>query len=408
MKNVSLLCALSILVLTSCGGKSAKKSSNINSEGGLTSMNDLKFKKGVVDQDENGLYSLNIQALKDTIRVPLSDFVESIELVTLEDNDDALVGSGIVHITDKHFLAKSFQDKQYKFFNRDGSFVCKVGSIGQGPGEYNLVYSEYVDEENERIYLLPWNAEKLLVFNFKGEYLKGIPLPFRIPKGVFHIDAEHSLVSLITLPFNTFSYFAWTQNFDGEVLNKVPLSKEIAIEPDFSNEISKTYSGDNLSFHFLTLWAGRQDSLYHYTFNENRVIPNFTIRFGEKIIQHSMLELPNHFIGTILGNKKEYEEGSFSILPTGEYAVNKSNKTASWVVCVNDLFDYSPIQDLELFLKNGYFSYMTEPIILKEQIEKQLKKDTRIDEERRAKLQEIVDNLNLDGNNVILFGKIKN
>lgn len=56
-----------------------------------------------------------------------------------------------------------------------GIFLTNIGAIGQGPGEYQMVYDVKLDEANNRIYILPWNASQLLVYDLQGNVLDPIP-----------------------------------------------------------------------------------------------------------------------------------------------------------------------------------------------------------------------------------------
>ena len=81
-----------------------------------------------------------IKQQEDTIDLPLSYFVEDLQMVKLDNRDEALVGKGRVSVSGNYLLVAKSGDVPYKLFRRDGTFVGTVGNIGQGPGEYTMIY----------------------------------------------------------------------------------------------------------------------------------------------------------------------------------------------------------------------------------------------------------------------------
>jgi hypothetical protein len=66
-------------------------------------------------------------------------------------------------------------------FNREGKFLRKIGSRGQGPGEYVSVSDFCVDTVNKTIYLSDYNARKIHHYDlYSGKYLQSIKLNTKI------------------------------------------------------------------------------------------------------------------------------------------------------------------------------------------------------------------------------------
>lgn len=119
--------------------------------------------------------SCDQKLLADTVRIPLSFFTEKLEIVKLDSRDEALVGQTGVTISDNYILVHGRRPNPFKLFDRRGNFLTNIGAIGQGPGEYQMVYDAKLDEANNRIYILPWNASQLLVYDLQGNVLDPIP-----------------------------------------------------------------------------------------------------------------------------------------------------------------------------------------------------------------------------------------
>ena len=72
----------------------------------------------------------------DTLDVPLSMLTEELQIVPLDNRDEALVGGWVrTTVSDNYILVSNNRQVPYKLFGRDGKFICTVGSFGQGPNE---------------------------------------------------------------------------------------------------------------------------------------------------------------------------------------------------------------------------------------------------------------------------------
>ena len=114
--------------------------------------------------------------LTDTVDIPLSDLVEELQFVKLDKREEALVGYGAIRFSDNYILTLASRNVPCKLFRKDGTYINKVGSIGQGPGEYKNIYDAQIDEESGRIYLLPWSTNRIMVYDLQGKFERHIPL----------------------------------------------------------------------------------------------------------------------------------------------------------------------------------------------------------------------------------------
>ena len=153
-----------VIALAACSG---------NEKGQLE---DLSVVAHPVEVDGQKMTVCNLDLLKDTIDLPLSYWVEDFEPVKLDLRDEALVGRGQVYVSDNYLLVIETSNMPCKLFRRDGTYVGNVGGVGQGPGEYEHVSDIQIDEQAGCIYLLPWRAKAISVYDMKGKYVKNIPL----------------------------------------------------------------------------------------------------------------------------------------------------------------------------------------------------------------------------------------
>lgn len=61
------------------------------------------------------------------------------------------------------------------FSLKDGSFICKYGSSGRGPGEYVALNYMAIDKKRKEVCLLDFNQYKLMYFSYDGEFLREQP-----------------------------------------------------------------------------------------------------------------------------------------------------------------------------------------------------------------------------------------
>ena len=184
MKAKQVCWAVMAIALTAC----SESNKSLGNDTDL--LGDLAIVAQSVEVGGEKMTVCELNLLKDTIDLPLSYWVDDFDTVKLDGKDEALVGQGPVCVSENYILVGRANNLPCKLFRRDGSFVGKVGNIGQGPGEYTMIYDMQIDEQAGHVYLLPWNAKSIFVYDMKGQYLKDIPLNKKyekmiVPKGKF-------------------------------------------------------------------------------------------------------------------------------------------------------------------------------------------------------------------------------
>ena len=373
-------------------------------------LSDLPIVAHQVEVDGQGMTVCELGLLKDTIDLPLSYWVEDFETVKLDGKDEALVGHGPVYVSDNYILVRESNNVPCKLFRRDGSFVGKVGSLGQGPGEYTDVYDMQIDEQAEHIYLLPFRSKAIYVYDLKGNYQKDIPLnkkyeKMMVPKGLFKVDAAKNRVAVMTLPFDYLPLVAWVQDMEGNFLHEVPMN-HLKIRPAFSNEmLSSKCFADALDVSLYTLKEVRKDTLYHLDMNDGKLYPKFTLDFGGRdITRHNYFDFSTHYVGS-LAAIEQVSENSFMVNATCAYLVEKESGKGAFFRTTNDFLDNEPINIISKRCSNGYYTLNIEPAALIEKLEKGLKNNP--DETRRKKMEALMKTIDEDDNNYIFIGKLK-
>lgn len=392
MKILFLLLLL-LLSLFSCQDKTTNKNFEKSS---------VVAKKTIVNEDT--VIIADFDLIKDTVDFPVSELVSELQIIHLENSDSALVSRYHTFASENYIGVYTMED-EYKLFDKQGNFVRKIGRQGQGPGEYRYLYDSYIDEANHRIYLMPWMQKKLFMYNFDGRFLQDIPVPEFFPKTRFKIDTEKQLVTFLILPFKGQNKFAVLyQDFKGNILHSID-SEPFALEPDYGNEVISFRNTPKTDF-YIAGWPPKQDTLYHYLPEENRLQPVFTFMASEPF-SHYYIELPHHILTVIAQQEIMDENGQFYTPKPKQFIVDKNSLKGAHVKFVIDELGNLPIPSRTSF-QDGYFIVNIYPHELIGGLENILSDSPqKLSDETRNKLVQLKNQVDENGNNIIIIGKLK-
>ena len=354
----------------------------------------------------NGLTVCDKTLLKETVTIPLSALTEELQILKLDDADEALVRQDATEISDNYILIKGAREIPYKLFDRKtGKFLNNIGSFGQGPNEYINTYDFQLDEINNRIYILPWQAKKILVYDLKGKALESIPLCNDAPKGKFKVDTKSGTVIVSVLPFTGVPAVVWQQTLDGKLLKSIAPG-HIALRPDFSNEVNVYKGGDVYDF-FVLSFEPRADTLYRYDFSANKLLPLFTLDFkGQNMDIHGYNETSGYYFGD-LSEPKKLDADNTSTQNQRFYIVDKKTLKGSYFILANDFLGDIEIAWPSYAFSNDYYVNNADPGNLRDALEKVLNSGKKLTPEMRAKLTKLKDSITDNDNNYILYSKLK-
>jgi len=350
--------------------------------------------------------------LKDTVVLPLSYFVEEMKMVKLEMSNEAVVGVGSVVIGERYILVRGGRSNPCKLFTIDGKFVANIGAIGRGPGEYQNIYDEVLDEKNNRIYLLPWQSQNVLVYDLKGTVLDPVRLPMNVPKGKIMVDPSGTTISVFAVPFTGSPYVTWTQKMSGEVINGV-VPGYLEINPrnasgaftGFNNEILSGKNTSNMDVFLLTLGA-RPDTLYHYDLKANRLLPQFAVNYrNAQLPVFGYTELPKHYMGVF--SEMQQVSDNMSVGTNHRFfVIEKATLNGSFFKLKNDYLGDMIIDWPMYAFSNGYFIKNYDPGDLLEDLEKVLL-NKELSASMRQKLTQLMNSISEKDNNYIFYARLK-
>ena len=351
------------------------------------------------------------EMLTDSIALPLSHFVEDLEIVPLETSDEAYVRSTGVYVTDNYFLLHNSRNMPFKLFTRDGKFVCNIGSSGNGRGNYGQVYDFQMDEKHNRIYIMPWSARELLVYDMQGQFQGYIPLNqpgeqmITYGKPVFRVDGEREEITVASIPWKRNQHIVWVQDFKGNVLRELT-SNPFQVSDTYSVE---TYSRQNtgaFDFSVLEFYPQKNDTLYHYVKESNILQPIFTISFPEdRILPHAYLEHPTCFLVTTMDGMQESGLESTITYGHNEYIIDKRTLRGGKYSVYNDFLGGTSTFWLK-HSSGGYYVRNLSPLTLKAELQEALGKDN-LTPSLRKKLSALAESIDVDrDNNYLMVGRL--
>lgn len=377
-----------------------------NSKSDIKTIDDCPIVATKSSVNGSTVISCNLNLINDTVDFPISSLIEDLEIIFLENSDSALVSRYYTY-TSENYIGIYTLESQYKLFDKEGNLICFVGRKGIGPGEYIFIYDSYIDEENERIYLMPWMQKKIFIYDLKGKFIKDIPLPEFVPKARFKIDAKNEIITILILPFKERNETAiWQIDFEGNIIKSID-SSFFAQEPNYGNEVI-SYRNTHKIDYYVTQYPYKQDSLFYYNPEENKLQPLFTFQFGNvEPFFHYYVDLPNHVLTILSAQDKIDKHGQFYKPMPDMFIVEKESLKGCWVNFVVDELGNIPIPTSTSF-QDGYFVSNMYPHELKQEMEKILTDgDNSLFQERKNKIKSLYDQIDEDGNNIIILGKLK-
>lgn len=381
MKKVFYCIALYGLLLYGCGAEKPVRIEKVNGE---------------------ALYVCDYFKTSDsTVVLKLGDILESLEIVKLDSDTSATIGGGTVYFSDNYMMIPAGYRQPVKLFDRKGNYLRNIGKVGRGPGEYISLYDMQIDEKNKRIFLMPWQTRYLYEFNMEGDFVKPIPMMGGAPKAKFSVDGDR--LTVLALPFKGLKWVAFQQTLDGKLLDSVPVGQfEINERNPYNNELYG--SRDNHYVHIFRSMGKIQDTLYHYVPGKSGLIPKFTVDFGNTVPPiHEYREFGDYFYFET-SVTKPIDESSFTYVTEKSILVNKKTRDATRFKLVNDLLGG---YETEVWrFSNGYYVENLDPLKLKDKLEKVLDKGG-LDKAMEKKITDLVNSIDENDNNYIIYGKLK-
>lgn len=137
----------------------------------------LLLYSGCKENNPNAEKDLNIiQVDLEKKQIRTSAFLSSCNPVILETNENSLIQEiSKSYLTKEYLIIKS--NHSLLLFNRDnGKLIHVIDRVGNGPEDYTQLSDFDVDEKMEHIHILDKAKQKIITYNFQGEYQGSSPI----------------------------------------------------------------------------------------------------------------------------------------------------------------------------------------------------------------------------------------
>jgi hypothetical protein len=274
-------------------------------------------------------------------------------------------------------------------FDRSGKFLCQVGSVGRGPGEYSIsLYDDIIDDKSGLIFLVGMTGDRILVYNTSGQHVKDIVAPQRLQKPKMFLS--DGILTVVHMPFKNDKAVALQFDVNtGQVVKELAPPAHLLVE-NFDGEIFNTRNVQG-TFDFTHTGS---DTLYHFDAERNKIRPLFTMEYSSSEKPYKQYYLLNEHM--ILTN----------VFGKGLVATDLKSMTSSYIKVVNDFYGNMPAPTYIVQLRNGYWVHNIQPEQLIEDIEKRLAQRSCTESDRQI-LNKTLSTLKEGANNVVFVGKLK-
>lgn len=252
---------------------------------------------------KSGIPVINLS--EDVSTVPsllLSEVAEKLEIVPLEMTDESVLSDITeMQVTDHNIWIDHGREFYIYRFSRSGKFLNKIGSIGQGPGEYTNYSTFLVDEDKKEVYIIA-NTNGVLAYDFEGNFkrkivdIQMILQLFASPYdqyilnnqkffatqnfGLYRPIDKDSLWSFVSLGdgFQKKKYFKNPAHVGKEeqiIANRANMDRMVNYWMEYLTSVD-TYNGQ------LTLKYPDTDTIYCYDDATNQLLPQYAIFTDEE------------------------------------------------------------------------------------------------------------------------------
>lgn len=135
---------------------------------------DVKF----IEIEEGKPHTVNFAKAKKYGALDVALISDSIKAVKLSTDEDNIIGCAqkIIYNDERLFILDRKKSKGIFVFSKNGQFLNKIGTLGQGPGEY--AEPTDFDVYDGKVYVLDQLQSRLNIYELDGEYVSSKRMPF--------------------------------------------------------------------------------------------------------------------------------------------------------------------------------------------------------------------------------------
>ena len=229
-------------------------------------------------------------------KIYVSELVSDLEYIPLETNDNCLIAAvRNMVVTPSHIFVQAYRSfgspdlimpgaTRCYAFSRDGRFLCEIGRVGQGPGEYQSIMGLSIDEKNQLLYIE--TPRTILEYSYDGIFHRSIHKPQNLN--------ELPIREVIFVHDNLF--IGHSPNHRGnEMYTFVLFNDSGRVIKTFDNHVKFNRTGDGVSIEsdamfpfsvsdYIFVKEVANDTLFRLN-EQNDLIPQFVFNVGKYTFQ---------------------------------------------------------------------------------------------------------------------------
>ena len=405
ISGIALLGSVSLFTIIGCDNKS--ENVNINKIGG------------------NEVLVCNIDDIKETREIKLSELVDSFEVICLENTRDAYIGSVWAQTVSGNHLFFADTQNKLTLFNRSGKFIRKWDS-GRGPFEF--VIPEYPQIYGDNIFVCDAQRNKLLKYNLADDADKAIDLIKTT--GVKIVLNDSLFLTAGNSESENDPYLICIQDFNGKLKKSIPAKNHINIFPKLAQDrviVHPYKNGWNIHLPF-------SDTLMFYDFEQNKLTPKAIFysesfasankKLMEERLKHG-LEISDNESTKSLVVVPEFESDNYYFLSIHKYGqnkdlpwyvstrkmcmVNKKTREAYYITIIDDFMGDIPfgLQGTNQIWE-PYITQDFSAIRYKEKLKRILEeKADKLANETKERIENLMAEISDEDNNIVMYYKLR-
>ena len=209
-----------------------------------------------------------------TAHLFIQDFAKSIQYITLETNNNCLIGKESkiesIRATEKDIFIIEW-NTIYRFSRKDGKFLNQIGKMGAGPKEFACKRSVFINEKKQEIFLHDIMKYKILVYSFDGIFKKEIDI-LPVLSQLELID-ENTFAAILNSPHTDIPGFGLYSLSDGKIIKK----------------LSGNYKSRSTKYHFVPKYTTPRINKNEIFFNSYITDTIFSVNKNECTPRYALL-----------------------------------------------------------------------------------------------------------------------
>ena len=387
--NLTVFAVSAILILSSCAGGGGKGSS-------FVTFDYSKVKEG------------------DTLK--FSSLAEEPEFIALDSDTLDAFAQAMVIISDNYLVknvmsVSGMNEFPVRVFDRHtGRFICNVGHIGRGPGEYLRSVCTYVDEDGGKVWIMD-ACDHIKTYDIRsGKYLGNVPLAYSLMDdyaggmGSFIVNDGRVTVAAVPYQEDSCPSIVWCQDVLGNILWEIlETGRECSLKPG-NTLVSSEYNIEGMLDVTFRYQGDRPDTLY--LVREGRLQPVYNV--NKRTLKSGMGMYDVLLPGKVFSNLTEDKEVIPNVtvgFPVACIVTDlNSGKSVKYPTVARN--DFLGINTEQFSFQNGYLVQAVSAVEFKEIGQRALEQGL-LPEASAEQVRAILSELQDTDNDVLMLARLK-